>query len=91
MNITGGQAPIAAIGVRSVTPAWDVPPLFGLIEQKGGVDHDEMYRVFNMGMAMIVMVDSDAVDAALSVAGEGAIVMGRVTAQAGSASRVILQ
>ena len=33
--------------------AWDPPPVFGLLREKGGVDSKEMYRVFNMGVGMI--------------------------------------
>jgi phosphoribosylformylglycinamidine cyclo-ligase len=34
--------------------AWDVPPIFGLIEQRGGVPRAEMYRVFNMGIGYTI-------------------------------------
>jgi phosphoribosylformylglycinamidine cyclo-ligase/phosphoribosylamine--glycine ligase/phosphoribosylformylglycinamidine cyclo-ligase len=36
--------------------SWPVPPLFTLIQQRGGVAADEMYRVFNMGIGMIAVV-----------------------------------
>ncbi len=35
--------------------AWTVPPLFQLIQQRGNVDQDEMYHVFNMGIGMVVI------------------------------------
>lgn len=38
------------------TAAWSVPPLFRLIEKGGGVDREEMYQVFNMGIGMAVVV-----------------------------------
>jgi phosphoribosylformylglycinamidine cyclo-ligase len=34
--------------------AWEVPPLFRLLQDAGGVADDEMYRAFNMGIGMIV-------------------------------------
>jgi phosphoribosylformylglycinamidine cyclo-ligase/phosphoribosylamine--glycine ligase/phosphoribosylformylglycinamidine cyclo-ligase len=37
---------------------WIVPPLFELIQQKGNIDPDEMYRVFNMGIGMVAVVGS---------------------------------
>jgi phosphoribosylamine--glycine ligase/phosphoribosylformylglycinamidine cyclo-ligase len=37
--------------------SWPVPPLWNLIQQKGNVSTDEMYRVFNMGIGMVVIVD----------------------------------
>jgi len=41
--------------------SWDVPLLWRLIQQKGGITIDEMYRVFNMGIGMVVIVDKDSV------------------------------
>ncbi len=70
--------------------AWAVPPLFSLIDNEGDVSHDEMYRVFNMGMGMIVAVAPAEADAALAAAGEGAAVTGRAVAREGDA-RVMLQ
>lgn len=38
-----------------------VPPIFELIRQKGGINEQEMYRVFNMGMGLCVVVpEADA-------------------------------
>jgi phosphoribosylamine--glycine ligase / phosphoribosylformylglycinamidine cyclo-ligase len=36
---------------------WPVPPLFHRIQQMGQVDAREMYRVFNMGIGMIVVLE----------------------------------
>jgi len=33
---------------------WEVPPIFRLIEQRGGVSRAEMYRVFNMGIGYTI-------------------------------------
>lgn len=46
-------------GVDAVVRAdsWRVPALFQLIQQRGGISAQEMYRVFNMGIGMIVIVD----------------------------------
>jgi phosphoribosylformylglycinamidine cyclo-ligase len=37
------------------TDAWEMPPLFMLIEQEGVIDPAEMPRVFNMGLGMIIV------------------------------------
>ena len=37
--------------------SWPVPALWKLIQQKGEITTDEMYRVFNMGIGMVVIVD----------------------------------
>ena len=39
--------------------SWTVPPLFHLIQQGGNVDRQEMYRVFNMGIGMVVICSQD--------------------------------
>jgi phosphoribosylaminoimidazole synthetase len=36
---------------------WPMPPLWRLIQQKGDIASDEMYRVFNMGIGMVLIVD----------------------------------
>jgi len=35
--------------------SWQPPAIFGLIEQRGDVARDEMFRTFNMGVGMIVV------------------------------------
>jgi len=36
--------------------AWPVPAVFQTLQEAGGVDREEMDRVFNMGVGMIVVV-----------------------------------
>ncbi|HEY0369042.1 MAG TPA: phosphoribosylformylglycinamidine cyclo-ligase [Chthoniobacterales bacterium] len=38
------------------TKSWRVPPMFELLAEKGGVDREEMYQVFNMGIGMVAIV-----------------------------------
>ena len=38
---------------------WDVPPIFRLIQQRGGIVPAEMLRAFNMGIGLIVVCASD--------------------------------
>jgi phosphoribosylformylglycinamidine cyclo-ligase len=45
--------------------SWEVPPIFQLIQAKGGVKEAELYQVFNMGIGMTVIVAGDRADAAL--------------------------
>ena len=39
--------------------AWVVPPIFKLIQQLGNVDMVEMYRTFNMGIGMVLIVPEE--------------------------------
>ena len=62
--------------------SWEVPPIFNEIRRLGNVSADEMARVFNLGLGMVMAVDPDSVDGALralSDAGVGAAVVGRVS------------
>lgn len=37
--------------------SWEVPGMWSLIQEKGGISTAEMYRVFNMGIGMVAVVD----------------------------------
>ena len=97
-HITGGGFPdnlprILPDGVGAVVQrdAWEVPPLFRLIQEVGEVDGDEMYRVFNMGVGLVVVVAPEEVDAALqAVDGEGWVI-GETRVHSADQSRVELR
>lgn len=60
--------------------AWPIPPIFSLIERRG-VAEEEMYRVFNMGVGMVIAVRPRSVRAALAAlrrSGETPVEIGRV-------------
>ncbi len=62
--------------------SWEVPALFRLLQEKGGVSDEEMYRTFNMGIGMIAIVcaeDLHDVEHSLERRGETSFVIGRVT------------
>jgi phosphoribosylformylglycinamidine cyclo-ligase len=53
--------------------AWAVPPVFRWLEQAGRVPADDMYRTFNMGIGLVLIVAPDAAEdvvARLRAAGE---------------------
>jgi len=65
---------------------WPTPAIFSEIQRLGDIDDDEMARVFNLGVGMILVVaaaDEAAVLAALEAAGQEASVIGRVVAGRG--------
>lgn len=35
---------------------WRVPPLFRFLQERGAVERNEMYRVFNMGIGLVIIV-----------------------------------
>ncbi|MHB1318330.1 MAG: phosphoribosylformylglycinamidine cyclo-ligase [Anaerolineae bacterium] len=70
------------LGARVDRQAWQVPPLFQLIQQAGSVDPLEMYRVFNMGIGMVVVVANQSVaavqSAVASLTGEAVPLIGEI-------------
>ncbi len=71
VHITGGgldnllrlQAPVG----YEVDDPLPVAPVFGLIQELGGVSDDEMYEVFNMGCGFCCVVPASDEDAALEL------------------------
>ena len=47
--------------------SWTVPPVFRFIEAQGGVDHEEMYRIFNMGIGYTILVRARDAGAAMKM------------------------
>ncbi len=73
-HITGGGFPDnlprvmpSEAGVVLDRKAWTPPPIFDLIQKRGRVSTAEMYRVFNMGIGMVLFLAPDDVDVALHV------------------------
>ena len=69
------------VGVEIDVTSWSQLPIFGLLQKWGNVDKREMYRTFNMGIGMIMIVDAkdaDAVMANLAERDEKAYVIGKV-------------
>ena len=67
--------------------SWTPPRIFAEIQRHGGISDDEMAKVFNLGIGMIVAVDPSAADRALAVlgaSGVGAAVVGSVTPGSGA-------
>jgi phosphoribosylformylglycinamidine cyclo-ligase len=56
-GITGNLPRILpqGLGAQINRDAWQVPPIFKLLQKKGGVADKEMYRVFNMGAGMLIV------------------------------------
>ncbi|MGH9109566.1 MAG: phosphoribosylformylglycinamidine cyclo-ligase [Acidimicrobiales bacterium] len=92
-HITGGGLPGNL--ARSLPPgldarldrgSWEEPPVFAEIARRGDVSDEEMARVFNMGLGMVLVAAPDAVVAAtraLDGAGQRVTVVGEVTPGSG--------
>ena len=66
------------LGAWFNTSAWEVPPIFNLIQQVGHVERDEMFRVFNMGLGMVLACAPDRSEEIRRLVPE-AMEVGRVT------------
>jgi phosphoribosylformylglycinamidine cyclo-ligase len=54
----------AEIDLRS----WSVPPIFRLLQQRGGIGGDEMFRAFNMGVGMVIVCGPNDAQRVLNMA-----------------------
>ena len=72
---------------------WPRPPVFSWLQAQGGVDEDEMHRVFNCGIGMVVIVAPEHADRAcllLAAAGEAVHRIGAIVPrEAGAAATVV--
>ena len=74
----------ARCGARIRRGSWPVLPIFEAIRARGSVALDEMYRVFNMGIGLILVVAPDHADGVMAKArelGEQAYHIGEMVAQ----------
>ncbi|WAW10971.1 phosphoribosylformylglycinamidine cyclo-ligase [Oxalobacter vibrioformis] len=73
--------------------AWAIPPLFTWLQQHGNVTDSEMYRVFNCGIGMAVIVSRDNADAALAqlqAAGETVYRLGEIRERQGDEAQTLV-
>lgn len=79
------------LGVRIFHNAWELPPVFAWLRDLGRLEMQEMYRTFNCGIGMVIIVspnDADAAIATLTEAGETVYRLGEVTTYDGKGERV---
>jgi phosphoribosylformylglycinamidine cyclo-ligase len=76
------------LAARFDTKTWSIPPIFNLLQKQGNVDTAEMYRVFNMGIGMVVISAPENVSRLAKKLPE-IMVIGEVVKKSGEA-RVII-
>lgn len=70
-------------GARAVIKkdSYEVPTIFKLMQEKGGVEEQMMYNTYNMGLGMVLAVDPADVDktiAAVTASGETPYIVGSI-------------
>jgi len=73
--------------------AWHMPALFEWLKREGDIDPQEMYRVFNCGIGMVLVVSADragAISQALTDAGETVYELGQIKACSADASQTVV-
>ena len=90
VHITGGgfydNIPrVLPLGCRAAvdTSSWPQLPVFGMLKEWGQVEWPEMYRTFNMGIGMILVVsveDAPAIMEDLTARGEANYLIGEIVA-----------
>lgn len=81
-HITGGGLPEnlprvlpEGIGARIDGKSWIRPEIFGWLQEQGNIEDHEMYRTFNCGLGMVLVVEADKAQqciAELTALGENA-------------------
>ncbi|HJO83190.1 MAG TPA: phosphoribosylformylglycinamidine cyclo-ligase [SAR202 cluster bacterium] len=78
------------IAARFDTSSWPALPIFSLIQEDGGIHHDEMFRVFNMGLGMVLVCDPSEADRVLELTPD-AMVVGEVVEAGAGGEAVVLR
>ena len=74
------------LGVSIKLGSWPVLPVFSWLQQLGGVELNEMFRTFNMGIGFVLVVSPEQADLVverLEANGEKGYIIGQVEAGAG--------
>ncbi len=74
--------------------SWTMPPVMRWLQSQGNVPRDEMHRVFNCGIGMVVVVQSDqaeVVAATLTAQGEQVYRIGQIRPRQGDEPQTIVQ
>ncbi len=92
-HITGGGLPgnlnraLPSNADAAIDPGtWEIPPVFSVLESAGRVPRDEMHRVFNMGVGLVVIApraEAEAIIGSARISGVIGWVMGEVRSGTG--------
>ncbi|MGD6817929.1 phosphoribosylformylglycinamidine cyclo-ligase [Metabacillus sp. 113a] len=61
--------------------SWPIPKIFDLLEEKGNLNREEMFNIFNMGIGFVLAISPERIHDAIGILeehGEKAYIIGRV-------------
>ena len=80
-HITGGglvenvpRALPESLAARLDTSSWRLPPIFTVLQEKSDISREEMYRVFNMGMGMVLVCEPSKAAEVVALLPEASVV-----------------
>ncbi|MDI7259078.1 MAG: phosphoribosylformylglycinamidine cyclo-ligase [Thermodesulfobacteriota bacterium] len=82
-GITGNLPRVIPKGCKAIVHrgTWEIPPIFSFLKEMGDIPEDEMFRTFNSGIGMILMVknkEAEEILERLHSMGEKAFVIGEI-------------
>ena len=73
-HVTGGgfyenlpRAFDSYLSAEIIKGSWDIPPIFGLIQETGGISEHDMYNTFNMGVGMCAFTAPEDAEEAIAI------------------------
>ncbi|HEY0826673.1 MAG TPA: AIR synthase-related protein, partial [Bacilli bacterium] len=60
----------AGVNVGIEYGSWPIHPIFTLMQREGGISNNDLFRTFNMGIGMVVVVSAEQAEEALRIAGK---------------------
>ena len=95
-GLTGNVPRVLPDNVTAVLDksAWTLPPLFQWLQREGNVADEEMHRVFNCGIGMVVVVaaaDAEKAVEQLMATGESVYRLGRIEARQSDQEQTIIR
>ena len=78
---------ISGLGFE-ITDPLEPQPVFRFLQEQGGVDDEEMYRTFNMGMGFLIALDESEAKEACRIMGPGSRIVGSIVKEGLKAGRL---
>jgi len=78
---------ISSLGFE-ITDPLEPQPVFRFLQEQGGVDDEEMYRTFNMGMGFLIALDESEAKEACRIMGPGSRIVGSIVKEGIKAGRL---